>query len=50
MREYFLTIPIEEQDVIWKEVGPAIEKREQQIKRSAAKRALAASAKKTDNK
>ena len=46
MREYFLTIPIEEQDIIWKEVGPALEKRDNLIKRSVAKKALALSAKK----
>jgi len=46
MREYFLTIPIEEQDIIWEEVGPALEKRDNLIKRSVAKKALALSAKK----
>lgn len=46
MREYFLTIPLEEQDVIWKEVGPALETRESMIKRIVARKALASSSKK----
>ena len=46
MREYFLTIPLEEQDVIWEEVAPALERRESMIKRIAARKALATSAKK----
>ena len=46
MREYHLAIPIEEQDKIWDEVGDALERREDQIKRLAARKALAASAKK----
>ena len=40
MREYFLTIPLEEQDIIWKEVGPALETRDNMIKRIVAKKAL----------
>ena len=46
MRDYFLSIPIEEQDKIWEEVGPELEKREAQIKRLAARKALSVSAKK----
>jgi len=46
MREYFLTIPLEEQDIIWKEVGPALETRDAMIKRIVARKALAMSAKK----
>ena len=46
MREYFLTIPLEEQDIIWQEVGPALEQRDAMIKRTVAKKALALSAKK----
>jgi len=42
MREYFLTIPLEEQDIIWKEVGPALETRDAMIKRIVAKKALSA--------
>jgi hypothetical protein len=50
MRDYFLSIPIEEQDVIWAEVGPALENREIDIKRLAAKKALAKSTKSKRNK
>ena len=46
MRDYFLTIPLEEQDVIWSEVGPNLEKREKVMKRMAARKALAKSDKK----
>ena len=46
MRDYFLTIPLEQQDAIWREVAPALERREAMIKRLAAKKALALSAKK----
>ena len=46
MRDYFLTIPLEEQDVIWSEVGPNLEKRERVMKRMAARKALAKSDKK----
>ena len=46
MRDYFLSIPIEEQDKIWEEVGPELEKRDAQIKRLAARKALSVSAKK----
>ena len=50
MRDYFLSIPIEEQDVIWAEVGPALENREIDIKRLAAKKALAKSTQSKRNK
>ena len=46
MRDYFLSIPIEEQDSIWSDVGPALEKREAILKRLAAKKALSLSTKK----
>ena len=46
MRDYFLSIPLEEQDQIWAEVGPELERREAQIKRLAARKALSVSAKK----
>jgi hypothetical protein len=45
MREYFLTIPMEEQDAIWSEVGPALEEKDALIKRNAAKKALSLSSK-----
>ena len=46
IRDYFLSIPLEEQDRIWAEVGPELERREAQIKRLAARKALSVSAKK----
>lgn len=46
IRDYFLTIPLEEQDRIWAQVGPELERREAQIKRLAARKALSVSAKK----
>ena len=46
MRDYFLSIPIEEQDSIWAHVAPDLERREAVIKRIAAKKALALSTKK----
>ena len=45
MRDYFLTIPMEEQDAIWAEVGPSLEQRNVAIRRHAAKKALTLSSK-----
>lgn len=45
-REYMLTIPLEEQDAIWAEVGPSLERRDAMIRRLVAKKALSLSAKK----
>lgn len=40
MKEYYQTIPLEEQDSIWASVGPALEERDRQMKRAAAKRSI----------
>merc|ERR1719245_1770074 len=40
MREYRNTIPVEEQDAIWEEVGEQLETRDKQMRRVAAKRAF----------
>ena len=46
MRQYRDTIPLEEQDKIWREVGDHLEERDREIKRSAIKRQIAKSSKK----
>jgi len=38
--QYHETIPVEEQDAIWREVGAFLEERDQQMKKVAAKRAF----------
>ena len=50
MREYFLTIPLEEQDAIWAQVAPDIERREAYIKRVAKKKSLELTEKKKGHK
>lgn len=45
MRDYRFAIPLEEQDAIWADVGPTLERREAELKRAAAKKNLALSTK-----
>ena len=40
MKDYRNTIPVEQQDQIWEEVGQALETRDTQMRRVAAKRAF----------
>jgi len=40
MRDYRLTIPMEEQDELWEEVGDKLEERDKQMRKVAAKRAF----------
>ena len=40
MRDYRNTIPAEEQDQIWEEVGEKLEERDKQMRKVAAKRAF----------
>lgn len=40
MMQYRETIPMEEQDAIWAEVGPALERRGRDMRKVAAKRAF----------
>lgn len=47
MLHYRQTIPVEEQDAIWEEVGEPLEARDRDIKRAAIKRSLVKSEKKT---
>lgn len=46
MRHYRNTIPVEEQDAIWEEVGDQLEARDRDIKRAAIKRSLVKSERK----
>jgi len=47
MLRYQETIPVEEQDAIWSECGPALEARDKAMRRVAAKRAFAKPQKRT---
>ena len=40
MRDYRNTIPMEEQDILWEEVGDKLEDRDKQMRKVAAKRAF----------
>ena len=40
MRDYRNTIPAEEQDLLWEEVGDKLEERDKQMRKVAAKRAF----------
>ena len=40
MRDYRNTIPVEEQDNLWEEVGEKLEERDKQMRKVAAKRAF----------
>ena len=41
MQQYEETIPVEEQDAIWREVGDQLEERDKDMRKVAAKRAFA---------